>query len=302
MGREVKRVPLDFAHPIGTTWPGYLSPDSLNENPCGECDARGYSPRARYLHSLWYGYVPFRPEDNGSVPLTTTSPAVRAFAEGNVQRAPEFYGSTEDAVEREARRLCDLWNGQWSHHLNAEDVAALVAADRLWDLTRTFVPGEGWQTINPPAVPTPEQVNSWHISGFGHDSINAHVVIDARCAREGVPDRCEQCGGHGSFEAYPGQRADAEAWERTEPPTGDGWQLWETVSEGAPISPVFDSAEDLARWMASRAKDDMWFGVGVPTYDTALAFVRAGWAPTGVSSPSAGFVDGVEFIGREASA
>ena len=28
------------------------------------------------------------------------------------------------------------------------------------------------------------------------------------------------------------------------PPTGDGWQLWQTVSDG-PVTPVFDSAEKL---------------------------------------------------------
>ena len=27
--------------------------------------------------------------------------------------------------------------------------------------------------------------------------------------------------------------------ERREPPIGDGWQVWETVSEGSPVTPVF---------------------------------------------------------------
>lgn len=33
------------------------------------------------------------------------------------------------------------------------------------------------------------------------------------------------------------------------PPTGDGWQLWETVSD-APLSPVFETAEMLIGWMS----------------------------------------------------
>lgn len=29
-----------------------------------------------------------------------------------------------------------------------------------------------------------------------------------------------------------------------------GWQMWETTSEGSPISPVFPSKDDLAFWLA----------------------------------------------------
>lgn len=33
-----------------------------------------------------------------------------------------------------------------------------------------------------------------------------------------------------------------------DPPIGDGYQLWETTTEGSPISPVFSSPEELAEW------------------------------------------------------
>lgn len=39
----------------------------------------------------------------------------------------------------------------------------------------------------------------------------------------------------------------------TEQPRGRGWQLWETVSEGSPMSPVFESAQALAEWCAENA-------------------------------------------------
>lgn len=68
--------------------------------------------------------------------------------------------------------------------------------------------------------------------------------------RLGVPEVCSICDGYGSIERWPGQRAEAEAWERVEPPAGDGWQMWETTSEGSPISPVFETAEALADWLA----------------------------------------------------
>ena len=33
-----------------------------------------------------------------------------------------------------------------------------------------------------------------------------------------------------------------------EPPVGEGYQLWETVTEGSPMSPVFPSLEELCEW------------------------------------------------------
>lgn len=40
-------------------------------------------------------------------------------------------------------------------------------------------------------------------------------------------------------------------WEKTEPPTGEGWQLWETVSEGSPISPVFPTQDEFRAYLLS---------------------------------------------------
>lgn len=36
-----------------------------------------------------------------------------------------------------------------------------------------------------------------------------------------------------------------------EPPVGDGYQLWETISVGSPVSPVFETLEQLSNWMVS---------------------------------------------------
>ncbi len=37
-------------------------------------------------------------------------------------------------------------------------------------------------------------------------------------------------------------------YNRIEPPKGDGYQLWETTSEGSPTSPVFATLEALCEW------------------------------------------------------
>lgn len=296
MGREIKRVPLDFAAPKDRTWEGYTMPDDLSGEDCPDCGGGGYSPRAKYLHDLWYGYAPFRPEDNGSIPLTPETPAVRAFAERNVKNAPEFYGTGEYAIWREAQRLADLWNGQWSHHLNQQDVDALLDSERgLPDLTHTWTREDGWQPKDPPVRPTVEEVNEWSIRDPFSGGSMQWTVMKARLAREGEPDMCARCEGHGSLETYPGQRADADAWERTEPPTGEGWQMWQTVSD-APLSPVFATAEELIEWMTTPAAE--WGASGPWSRENAEAFVRGpGWAPTFVSGVVPGLlVDGVTAV------
>lgn len=40
---------------------------------------------------------------------------------------------------------------------------------------------------------------------------------------------------------------------KVDPPTGEGFQLWETTTEGAPVSPVFKTAEELAAWCEENA-------------------------------------------------
>jgi len=94
---------------------------------------------------------------------------------------------------------------------------------------------------------------------------------------------CETCEGKGSIEVYPGQRAEAEAWEPTDPPIGEGWQLWETVSEGSPVSPVFPTAEALAEHLN-------------PVDPAAsLAWITSsGWAPTGIMT-AAGYTSGSDI-------
>ena len=252
MGREVRRVPLDFDWPIDKIWHGFLMPDRLIEDDCTACEGSGFSPEAKRMKDRWYGYVPFDPAETGSEPFTVDTPEVRAFAERNVSRSPGFYGSGEDAVVREAQRLLELWNGCWSHHLAQEDVDALIAEGRLHNFTHSWSKEDReWRPIEPAPVVTAARINRWSLTGLGHDAINCLIVVQAKCEREGWAFECAVCGGHGNIERYPGQRKDAEAWEPTDPPVGDGWQLWSTTSEGSPMTPPFSTAQDLARHCAA---------------------------------------------------
>lgn len=293
MSREVRRVSLDFDWPLKQVWTGYLTPEDLHEEKCAPCDGDGGSEFARHQHARWYGYVPFDPSETGSVRLTPKTPAVRAFAERNVSTSPEYYGHDEIAIVREATRLCGLWNGMWSHHLHQDDVDALVADGRLMDFTHTWTRGQGWEPIVPSPAVTAEQVNEWSLRGFGHDSINCWVAVRAACGRAGQPETCADCAGHGSRERYEGQRAAAEAWKPTEPPTGEGWQLWETTSEGSPTSPVFADPEELAQWMS---RNPCGFAGAVIPLDAARSWIHgSGWSPS-MATVGDRLMDGITFM------
>lgn len=46
------------------------------------------------------------------------------------------------------------------------------------------------------------------------------------------------------------EEAEDENWEGTDPPEGEGFQLWETTSEGSPASPVFATPDELCEYAA----------------------------------------------------
>lgn len=297
MSREVRRIAVDFDWPLRKVWQGYQMPAELGSLPCPDCE-NGCSPRAHHWYQLWYGYIPFKPEDNGSTPFTPETPEVRAFAERNVGNAPDFYGAGEWAIQREAQRLADHFNNGWLHHLNADDVAALVEAGRLHDLTHTWVKGDGWQPKNPPYVPTPDEVNRWSLQGFGHDSINQWVCVRARCAKEGVPYECQTCGGSAASWRSDEHKTAHEAWESTEPPEGEGWQVWETVSEGSPVTPVFATRDELVTHLCTDGQR-VTLREGAMSRQEAEAFVGSGWAPSFIASPQTGVLEGALVAGAE---
>ncbi len=285
MGRELRRVALDFAWPIGKVWEGFINPH-FKARECRACDGTGYSEYAKRLNDLWYGYAPFKPEDSGSTPFDVTTPGIVLLATRNCQ------GETSGWLFREeAKRLTNLMNASWMHHLNDDDVKALVAEGRLRDFTSVWIKGQGWVKKDPPYIPTAREVNEWSIVGCWHDAINAWVCIKAACQRAGQDDGCRECQGRGHIWDDHEQEKIYEAWQPTDPPAGDGWQLWETVSEGSPVSPVFATAEDLANWLGEENHN----GMG---RDGWLKFLTktSGWAPSLVA------VDGAMMTGTEYAA
>jgi hypothetical protein len=254
MGRELKRVALDFDWPMHRIWQGYLNPH--RGMSCEVCGASGYSPEARRMHDEWYGNAPFDPTVYGATPLTPQNAAIIDLAQRNCGYI------SEDGVKAEVARLYRHFRGRWCHQLIQVDVDALVAADRLWDFTRRPRNDEQkallnttngyWMTESNGYCPTANEVNNWSLCGLGHDAINRSVCIGARCIREGFEEQCVTCKGEGVI-WRPGEQALSEAWKETEPPAGPGYQLWETTSEGSPVSPVFPTLEQLCAWCAEYA-------------------------------------------------
>lgn len=287
MSREVRRVPLDFDAPVGETWAPLLMPPELRPLPCPECASDGGSgvglaPYARGLYAQWWGHAPFTPESNGSVPHGPDHPAVRAFAERNVEQAPGFYGRGEIAVRREAGRLARLWDAQWGHHLSQADVDLLLAEGELRDLTRRWDPEKRQSVpIDPPPALTADEVNSWSLTGFGLSSTAAYVLIRARCAARGEPVTCATCEGEGTAWRTPEHKATYEAWEPAEVPTGEGWQLWQTVSEGGPVTPVFPTAAELVNHLVAVGELGVSGPRGEPYRRRAAEIVVAGEQPPG---------------------
>lgn len=77
-----------------------------------------------------------------------------------------------------------------------------------------------------------------------------------------------------------------------------GWQMWQTVSEGGPISIVCDSPEELAHWLEDNNAPS--FGYDTATYEQWLRMIKGpGWAISAVRIPGKGLISGVEAISED---
>ncbi len=230
MGREVKRVALDFDWPLKETWEGFLNP---HYKKCPECE-------------------------NGE-----TAASVRL---GDLVRLILISG--EDSLRGEQYP----WSVQTElfHQGNpGKDMAELT----------TGLAGR------PPDGP------------IGHDCLDGWSAKKKIIAAAGLDPEvwgtCTACKGEAidqdAKKAY-------DAWEKTEPPAGDGWQMWETTSDGSPISPVMKTPEELARWLANNGASA--FGKDTATYDQWLGMIGVGWAPSAVGSSETGLISGVAATKR----
>lgn len=74
------------------------------------------------------------------------------------------------------------------------------------------------------------------------------------------------------------------------------YQMYETCSEGTPISPVMETPEKLARWLTDHGVSA--FGGETASYDAWLRVARGGYACSAVIS-GRGLESGVEALSRD---
>lgn len=133
----------------------------------------------------------------------------------------------------------------------------------------------------------------WEMGKVWSGFVNPYNIDCPACHGSGQEESgaiCQYCSGVG---VHPTFDERYNAWEEEEPPTGDGWQLWEDVTEGSPISPVFATKELLARWLSEHGERGS--GRNCYTYETWLAFLGEGYAPSFVMA-NGGFMAGVEYV------
>jgi len=254
MGREIRRVPLDFDWPLKKVWSGFVNPWYEFCKRCEACDGTGLNLESARIERAWYDF--------------------------------EGLGV------------------KWCYGITQDEVRALVKAGRISDLTHRYQvdrSGRGWVPTWVPQwvpvkigrrlpvlqYPTPVGVNAWAKSGcLGHDTINQGICVKTRCKRLGVWGYCEVCGGDGDVWKPSRAEGEAEDWKETPPPEGEGWQLWETVSEGSPVSPVFATKEEFAEYLVGEGYSEK----------AVEGFIGDGWCFSGMVVDGK-IYDGIESCG-----
>jgi hypothetical protein len=210
MGRDLKRVALDFDHPLGVVWPGYVNP---YDRPCLACNGQGVTPARQRLSDL--------------VSLLLLS--------------------GEDSLKGRNHPYFERMNGLLAHRLvPTPDLAELTSG-----LSRPIGRERPW----------------------GHDSLDRYLAVEKIIWAAGLDPAawglCQACQGSGIDPALVNSY---RAWKPTEPPAGPSYQVWETVSLGAPVSPVCATPEELVAWLLEAGYSE----------GAAEQFVIQGSAPTGL--------------------
>ncbi|MDB5194713.1 MAG: hypothetical protein JWN50_727 [Parcubacteria group bacterium] len=272
--RTLKRVPLNFRWPIGKLWKGYVNPYP-GPRICEVCDGGGYNAATKKIADEYYdheGYGVRWRYIHGIAPdgTPTTRPPWKIVG----KCLSWEHDITQDEVEAlvAEHRLMEFthtWTQDHGWQPKAWETKGFwcpkchIAVPQLstehhsgfcnaCDQDMLLLPENDIRLH----IPWAEEVNRWSHHGFGHDSFNSLILIKARAKRLGVFGECSACNGSGESKLPRKMKKRYRNWKEYEPPTGEGFQLWETCSEGSPESPVFESAEALAEWCESNA--NLW--------------------------------------------
>jgi len=113
-------------------------------------------------------------------------------------------------------------------------------------------------------------------------SMDRYSRVKTIAERAGVYGYCEACDGTTRIWMTPKHKEMYESWQEIEPPIGEGWQLWENVSEGSPVSPVFATRDEFIEYLIDEGY----------SLKAAENFTDIGYAPSFVMSATK-IVDGI---------
>jgi hypothetical protein len=261
MGREIKRVAAGFNWPLEEKWPGFINP---HWKPCPEEEKTcfgGYTAAGKWLDSICRflatvgtGCVeyPHREEMrrrgcNAPHPYLTEFP-----------QAPHY--GTPKAIHDEAKKFKDdRQRMQFLARNTPNEILPLT--DELLEFLMKLSGAERKDF------------------GIGHGAEYKFFKTFKRIAKMGDSfGICSVCKGEGMD---PAAKIAYDAWQEEDPPAGDWWQVWETVSEGSPVTPAFATADELVNYLVTSG--DAWDqkrGDGGWKREAAEKFVKSGYAPS----------------------
>lgn len=241
MGRELYLVPLDFNHPLNEIWPGFVNP---HFRPCPASltnDCHGGGTNA----SEWLYTIARLIALVGSEAASGTPAHLEHYAKtGRIYPHPYL----KEWKQAPRTKIPDAVQ---------ERLHGLAPHDRYRELGRhLYAHPQRLLTLDPAlAVVVQALAGDRDISGpFGADSASAYEIYRSLLKAAKIEDpkwgHCQVCDGEG---IDPKMKELYQAWKPTPPPKGDGFQLWTTTNEGAPISPVFSTLETLCAWCETHA-------------------------------------------------
>jgi len=118
---------------------------------------------------------------------------------------------------------------------------------------------------------------------------------DEECAKWKAgwrPDYCDDENRTLTYEQWAGQRPHRDDYMPDWPAEQKTHlMMYEDTSEGTPISPAFETPEELARWLVDNKASA--FGSETASYEGWLHIARGSWAPSLVASAT-GITNGVD--------
>lgn len=234
MGRELRRVPLDFDWPLKKVWSGYLAPE---HRACPDCEG-GQNYGSWWMHSI-LGLVSVLAEES----LVDPAEGKRnggIYPHPYLTELPNAPGRWVDPGTYQPGDQPDSFGGGRIHRklpVNDNRVAKLL--DALYEKDERRTSGGVF--------------GRYSISSDGY--MLTRILLDAAGMDYDEFWKCQTCDATG---VHPDDLAEYQDWNKRyeedsdsfEPPTGDGYQLWETTSEGSPASPVFATIEELCEYAA----------------------------------------------------